>query len=223
MIQRLLATLLHYANADTGATYRQEFYALKERLLRRYGRFDGHQIQEIKKLCWGPWGHEYGERAGCKGEGCPHCRGTGVFDIRWVRLERWVWQGYVFHRPVDDTRIIPSPYPPANMIHGRIEHPRYGRGANEARLWLYLLCGELRLFWKDWTSHAYCGWSWWPLTNMQRAVMNLSMHFHVARCRCGRRYFANRRGNYHCSCPRCERESDRRAREFYGEVEDIPF
>jgi hypothetical protein len=200
---KLLAWLLHIANTDVGMTNRSEFYALKERLLRKYGRFAGHQIQEIKKPCWGPWGDEYGERKGCQGEKCPRCRGTGVFDFRWVRLERWEWAGYVFHRPVDDSRVIPSPYPPADMILGRIEHKDYGRAANEARLWLYLICGEWRLFGKEMKSHAYARPGWWPLTNLQRPVMHMAMVFHRATCSCGRRYWTYGGASYKCYCPRC--------------------
>ena len=219
----LTAWLLHVANTDTGPALRTEFYDLKERLLKKHGRFVGHQIQEIKKPCWGPWGNEYGERQGCLGEKCPHCGGTGVFDLRWVRLERWEWGGFVFHRPAGDTRTIPSPYPPRDMILGRIQHRKYGLGANEARLWLFLLCGEFRLWWRDMRSHAACGWQWWPLTNLQRLTMRLGMWFHRGTCSCGRRYFTSRGGMYACYCRRCERAMQQRAADLYEEVEEVPF
>lgn len=48
------AWLLHLANANPPFSTRQEFYTLKHRLLKRYGHFEGHQIQEIRKDCWGP-------------------------------------------------------------------------------------------------------------------------------------------------------------------------
>ena len=48
LYQRILAKLLHYANADPPID-RDRFYAVKDRLLSRYGRFEGHELQEIKK------------------------------------------------------------------------------------------------------------------------------------------------------------------------------
>src|SRR5690606_6681754 len=138
-------TLLHYANASPPWN-RTEFYALKERLLRQHGRFLGHDIQEITKECWGhrEWDNEWGEYGylDCTKDDKCRCRGTGIFDRRWIRLERWEWCGYVFHRPVDDTRIAPvdmNNVLRAPDIVGRIEHPDYGDKSNEAVLWLYLL------------------------------------------------------------------------------------
>ena len=180
--QRLVATLLHYANAGQPA-YRAEFYALKERLLRKYGRFCGHDLQEIKKECYGEHTGLY-EWDGCKGAKCRRCRGTGIFDIRWVRLERWEWCGYSFHRPVDDTRV-----PPAIgtvKIFGRIEHPDYGLKSSEAVLWLYLLCAEFRLFARSLRASRYASPRWWPLLRLQALVFELAMRFGWRRCWCGR-------------------------------------
>ena len=182
MYQRILATLLHYANASPPVN-RTEFYALKDRLCRRYAEFRGHDIQEIRKECWGDQRDVYGDWGGC-GPNCRRCGGTGIFDVRWVRLERWHWFGYVFHRPDGDTRIKPD----SVQIHGRIEHPNYGRASNEAALWLYLLCGEWRLLWRALKGSRCCGWYWWPLLNVQRVVMELAMLLHWRRCWCGRRY-----------------------------------
>lgn len=182
----LLATLLHYANADPHFLHRADFYALKHCLLKRYGRFAGHDIQEIRKECYGRRDRWYGDWEGCPGEKCPKCGGTGVFDIRWFRLERWEWGGYTFHVPSGESRKIPSPYPPKGMICGRITHPDYGRASHEAALWLYLLCGEWRLLWWSLRGSCCCGWYWWPLLNVQRVVMHLSMWLSWRKCFCGR-------------------------------------
>jgi hypothetical protein len=206
----ITATLLHYANASPPHA-RRAFYAVKDRLLRKYARFTGHQIQEIRKECWGPWNRESDCRAGCLGEKCPHCRGTGVYDIRWVRLERWQWGKYVFHIPAGDTRTIPSPYPPDGMIRGRIEHANYGRKSHEALLWLYLLCGEWRLLWRSLTGACSRGWYWWPLLNVQRVAMNLSMFLSWRKCFCGRWYPTW--GSGWCVCRKCRSLPD----------EPIPF
>jgi len=177
----LIATLLHYANASPPMD-RREFYALKDRLLHNHARFTGHQIQEIRKECWGPYNRCEDGHVGCQGEHCPKCGGTGVYDLRWVRLERWEWSSYTFHIPSGDTRKIPSPYPPDGMIRGRIEHTNYGRKSHEALLWLYLLCGEWRLLWNEMQGSACCGRYWWPLLNVQRVVMHLSMWLEWKRC-----------------------------------------
>lgn len=173
---RIVSTLLHYANASPPHN-RTEFYALKSRLVEEHGRFCGHDLQEIRKECWGPLvpfsegGYE-GERRGCQGEKCRNCGGTGVFDIRWIRLQRWEWCGRVFHSPDGETRRPPDAG--SVNIFGRIEHPKYGRASHEAVLWLYLLCGEWRLFWKAMRGSCCCGWVWWPLLNVQKVVMHLT-------------------------------------------------
>lgn len=218
MIQRLLCTLLHYANAGVHWPHAEDFYPLKEKLLKRYGQFVGHQIQEIRKECHGPWERVFGERVGCLGKRCPRCLGTGIYDIRWVRLERWEWCGRVFHRPIDASHITPSPYPPRDMIYGIIEHPDYGKASDEARLWLYLLCGEWKLFLRECLSQpSYCQRTWWPLLCFQRVVFWLGMHFARERCpQCGRKYFSNCGNRHSCYCRKCRRAMAARG-------EELPF
>lgn len=193
MYQRVLACLLHYSNADP-PHWRKAFYDIKNRLLRRYGTFRGHELQEIRKECWGPreWDHGWCEwkYLGCAGKTCIACDGTGLFDIRWVRLERWEWCGYVFHRPDGDTRIQPNPENEGykRRIIGRIEHPEYGRKPREAVLWLLLLTGEWRRLWYALSTSRSCGRHLWPLLNVQAVTMEVSMFLSWRRCYCGRRY-----------------------------------
>ena len=211
MRQRLLARLLHYANASP-PMMRAEFYALKERLLRKYGTLDGGDVQEIRKECWGPraWRDEWGDYdyRGCSKD-CTRCGGTGVFDIRWVWLERWRWGKYVFHRPAGETR-IPNDAP--ITIRGRIQHPDYGRGSNEAALWLYLLCGEWRLLWRSIRGSCCCGRYWWPFLNVQRVLFKVRMKLGRQKCWCGRRFF--HWGTGWQVCKRCRKERT---------TADIPF
>lgn len=200
MRQRILARLLHLANS--GHPWRRtEFYAIKERLLRRYATFRGHHMQEIRKECWGPrlgW-DEYGDpvRGKC-GPTCRQCGGTGLFDIRWVRLERWRWGKFEFHIPAGDTRVRPAGHVD---IVGRIEHRDYGRLSNEAVLWLYLLAGEWQEFRRVMVCGSCCGRYWWPLTNLQRIAMRLNMKLSWRRCWCGRMFPTWGRG--WCVCKRC--------------------
>ncbi|MDE2010253.1 MAG: hypothetical protein KGJ09_09290 [Candidatus Omnitrophica bacterium] len=191
MIRKLLARLLHLANSDPPFN-RREFYNLKDRLLRKYGTFHGHDLQIITKECWGER-HYFDDdsydfvQEPC-GPQCRRCGGTGIFDQRWVRLERWQWGKYLFHIPAGDTRKKPDS-PPESWIKGVIKHQDYGRLSNEACLWLYLLCGEWDLFWRTMKGSCCCGWYLWPLLNLQRLTMNLCMRLRWKMCGCcGRRF-----------------------------------
>lgn len=205
----MLATLLHYANADAPFLHRTEFYALKTRLLERYGTKTAIETQEIRKKCWG-WRDEYGGDKGCRGDDCTKCGGTGVYSLRWVKLERWQWCGYVFHRPIGYQ--FNPPDPTTVKIFGRIEHADYGRASQEAALWLYLLCGEWRLLWKSLRSSCACGWYWWPMLNLQRVTMELSMFLSWRKCFCGRRFPTW--GSGWQMCRKCRRPVS---------IEEIPF
>jgi len=129
----ILIRLLRLANSSPPVARREEFYALKDRLLRRYATRDGYHVQEIRKECWGCEGSgSYGDRA------CSKCDGTGVFDHFFVRLEVYRWRGYTFHRPVE-RRCRPTAAPD---IRGYVQHAQRGPWAAEATLWLCLLAGE---------------------------------------------------------------------------------
>lgn len=211
--QSIVATLLHYANSCP-PHWRSEFYALKSELMRRHGTFCGHDLQEIRKECWGPWERDdYGEYSPtkCLGENCPKCDGSGLFDVRWVRLERWEWCGFSFHCPSGDTRVPPEPGTHI-AIHGLIAHPNYGRASQEAALWLLLLCGEWTMLWRALRSSRACGWQPWPFLTFQQIVMEASMKFSRKRCWCGRWYWTW--GSGWQICQRC-----RKARE----TSSVPF
>lgn len=182
--ERLLATLLHYANANASWCGRNDLYALKEKLLRRYGELAGQDIQEIRRECWGPF-NDWGDPTGCPGEDCPRCGGTGIYDLKYIRLERWAWSGYVFHRPAE--RLYRLPDPASVNIHGRIEHPDYDvRTSSEAALWLYLLSGERRLFWRTLKRSRFHRPGLRPLLILQALVMTLAMWLSWQKCWCGR-------------------------------------
>ncbi len=167
--------LLHLANADPGD--RRSFYELKERLLRRYATFWGNDIQEIVKECWGDQVDEHGDRYGC-GPQCRRCGGTGVWERKWIVLQRWHWGGYVFHVPEGRTYQKPE----SVQIHGRIEHPDYGRASREAELWLYLLCREWRKWWHAVSTSCYMRPGWWPMCRLQKVAMRLRTNFSWRRC-----------------------------------------
>ncbi len=177
LYSRLLAWLLHYANARPPIVGQKEFYDLKYRLLRRFAQRRGFDIQEIRKECWGSYSVACGPQ-------CRRCGGTGIFDLFWVTLERWQWGRHVFHCPFLKTHIKPTEHASIN-IRGRIEHPKYGRASSESVLWLYLLCGEFRLLWQSLKNSCCCGWYIWPFLNMQRIIFHVQRFFAWWQCWCG--------------------------------------
>lgn len=205
MIQRLLATLLHYANSSPPCN-QTEFYALKERLLNRYGKLTDYQVQEIRKDCWGEW-NRYGDRDGCTGAKCRRCGGTGVFSVRWFYLEKREWCGFTFHRP---SRELYKEVGAVEIV-GRIEHKDYGRVAKEAALWLYLLTGEWRLLWQAMQASRCCGRFLWPLLNVQRIVFEIAINSRTC-WRCRKRIWSRQ----HAACKACRKV-------MASEPEEIPF
>lgn len=204
---RLIAMLLHYANSSR-PTQRTEFYALKRRLLERYGAYVGDDIQHIVKECWGRYPYDEGHIP-C-GPTCRKCGGTGIFAESWHVLRRYEWCGYVFHVP--NHRLYSAPESPVT-ITGRIEHRDVGRAGDEAALWLYLLCGEWSLFWRSLRASRVCGWTWWPLLNVQKVAMELSMRLHRQKCWCGKWFWTWGSGWQICKACRKPRVSS----------DDVPF
>jgi hypothetical protein len=216
MMQRILARLLHLANTSPPAVYRAGFYGIKDRLLRRHGKLIGHEWQHIVHHCWRC--EEYGFSRHCR-----RCGGTGVYQQFWVQLERWAWRGYLFHRPC--ARVWQKPEESV-AIDGYVKHASYGRKAQEANLWLAMLC-DRSLFWKLLTGSCACGWTWWPLLNLQKLVFQTRMlfgRFHLGPCsECGGWTFRMHPRFVYRSwvqCRRCER-AERCVPVDVGE--DLPF
>ena len=190
MIGGIISWLLWHANADPGF-HRRDFYAMKDRLLARYGRVVGHDVQRIQQPCYGTsWDMT------CKGAGCPRCGGTGIWSERWVLLERWDLAGRTFHKPVG-----PAHPRAVDFIDGYIRHqPRNYRASRDAQLWLALLF-DWRLFRRLLTTSRMARWQWRPLLALQSIVFEVRLWTRVQRCHCGRRYFSLRTG--WLICPRC--------------------
>ena len=209
----ILVRLLHYANASP-PWQRTEFYALKTRLLHTYAKFVGHDIQEIKKECWGDkWDDEGGQRYGC-GPNCRRCQGTGIFSIRWIRLQKFRWGKYTFHCPDGVSYIKPH----LVQINGLIEHANYGRASDEAALWLWLACGQWKDFCKAMRSSCCCGRYWHPLLNLQRICMKLCMYLRRQKCFYCKKWFTTWATGWQV-CKRCRNAQDIQP----AETDDIPF
>lgn len=144
----MIAKILHVCNtAPDCFGSKEDFYALKSRLLGRYGAPDGYDVQKISgKECWscngtGVFTHMSGTR-----DTCFKCYGSGWHKHPvWVTLKRYRWGRYVFHTPED--RSYKEPQPDVTNIHGYIRHPHYSwRKTRWAAIALALLC-ERKFFW----------------------------------------------------------------------------
>ncbi|MFH1984819.1 MAG: hypothetical protein ABIL58_23505 [Pseudomonadota bacterium] len=160
MIKKTIGRLLHAANTSPPCLARGEFYAMKDRILARFGTLAGHNIQHIKYDCWGCKGtgvfigfwhsddEDYGEKwIECEPMKCQKCGGTGVFAEIWVLLEVHNLGGHRFHRPVFRTRDPQHPgfngralgpiFDGGQFIEGKIELKPH-RHHVEACYWLAL-------------------------------------------------------------------------------------
>lgn len=95
----VIAKLLHIANSEPPGqkVWKDRFYGIKNRILHRWGKRDGIDLQAFDgKRCWS-----------CEGTGglyepcgCYKCDGTGWYrSPRIVQLNRWRLGRYVFHEP----------------------------------------------------------------------------------------------------------------------------
>lgn len=151
-MSRLLARLivlplLDAANDSPPVLARREFYALKERLLRRYATPDGIDVQHIKDECY--------ECSGREKPGCYRCV-NGVYRERFVALNRWRWGKHSFHTFKER---LSSP-PTLPTIHGFVRHGKRlpGHWPTEAFYWLALVCGD----WKAFASEFGRCWHYKP-------------------------------------------------------------
>lgn len=195
--QSVLAWLCHYANANPSGC-RNTFYALKDRLLNQYAEFLGYEMQEITKPCWGDKRDDYGDWHGC-GPTCRRCGGTGIFDRKWIRLQRWEWGKYVFHIPDGSTRIQPD----SVQIHGRIKHANHVLASREAELWLYVVTLQFGMWWHVLSTSHYVYPKLWPMCRLQKYAMAARMTFTRRRCFCGKRFF--KWGTGWLVCKQCRR------------------
>lgn len=149
---QFLADQLHYANAVAGFA---EFYAVKDRVLKRWGSLVGHDLQLFEgKPCWncnsrdaatGDWRPVAVMPEGWSPDTheCYRCSDSGWYRYpAYVVLERYVFGGHVFHRPLARPVAYvngPPEVPARLVIRGRIEKRGYGRKSANAVLLLMLL------------------------------------------------------------------------------------
>lgn len=206
MIARIVSLLLHVANSHPH--YPTEvFYAMKERLCRRFGKLVGHDTQFITRPCFGNWDPARDYWGGCTKTAECKCGGNGVFDFYWVTLERWEVGGRLFHRPIARHRLAPgSPV----TIHGRVEHRSYGKWSLECQMWLAIFFDRPHFWQLFHRGGHYMGFWMPPLCFLQmlwdRGPSNVRRALKPYRCFCGRTYrhwFSDRGW---CICRKCRKK-----------------
>jgi hypothetical protein len=221
MIIRFLSWLLWLANARMRTAYDSErAYRMKDRILRRFGKIVGEDIQRISRICYscdGSGSYDFDED-------CRRCRGTGVFDERWFRLERWELGGRIFHRPAG---MIARPMNGMVTIEGKIYHDTVPhRASAEAFLWLALFA-DPELWWANFRGSRHSGWQRTPMLALQAVLFELRMKFSRKRCpTCYRSFFTRGTGWVYCrSCRAAMASESKRQLATLGATadDDLPF
>jgi hypothetical protein len=156
MIKLILSYLLHHANRETKA---EDFYKIKDRILTKYGKVIGHDVQHIPgKICFA-----------CNGTGeplwindqddehCSRCYGDGWYkQPKWILLQRIKFGKYTFHKPIyrttqeNNLRYEYSQLPlTVPIIEGYISHTpsKYGKKARTILFLLYDFRGSCKRSW----------------------------------------------------------------------------
>ncbi len=98
--KRILAWLLHNANADPLFIYKREFYKIKDTILQKHGiRTELYDLQHIQKECWTCKGADSSSHP-LEWGACMNCGGTRLYFDFWVILDIWILGKYEFHKPV---------------------------------------------------------------------------------------------------------------------------
>jgi hypothetical protein len=181
LIISILSWLLHYANRKY---HDEEFYAIKNRLLKKYGKHICYDVQFIE------------------GKSCYTCDGTGIYigyrwsSIHWGKLvtyketcnscyqgwyKRPVWNilarlqfgKYTFHQPFQRSYTKPDNGIP--VIDGYIDH-KSSKHSDFAATILFLLYEKSYL--KRWYKSAGWGWYvyWWRPSNWPNNFVYMIKH-----------------------------------------------
>jgi hypothetical protein len=187
-ISRLIGYMLRCANASPPYNQRNEFYAMKDRICRRFGKLVGEDLQHIIKHCYTceDTPGKYGTQS------CHRCDGTGIFDEAFYILERWDVGGYIFHRPKSRYSCVP-PEGMSVTIKGHIRHDRVGRFVHlECQILLALIFDRRLAYTLLFNNPSYqFGWTICPMSNISRLawiIRQFAGRFVRHECYCGRTY-----------------------------------
>ena len=120
---------------------RSIFYPLKDKLLNRYSKRDGWDLQEITKECWQC--DEDGIDWWNDGETCRYCGGTHIYEIKRFCLLRYQLGDRTYHRPMEiweaNEQGLTVPEEKRGIIEGHITHSDSGlnhEDGDKALRWL---------------------------------------------------------------------------------------
>lgn len=117
---------------------KQSFYQLKSRLLRKYGKQDGYDLQIIDRHCYSCEGTGIYMRYGHKtGRTCNSCGGSGIYMTKQIALRRFILNDQVFHEPAPE--ISTSDLLFHSKIKGLIKHEKPDYNATYAYAELLLI------------------------------------------------------------------------------------
>lgn len=169
-IPYIVGELLFLANSRP-PIWKQEFYELKDKIIKRYGTPAGFDVQHIRKECYECEGTGkilktvmlYGEPWLGKGASCWKCNETGVYTEFWTHLLRFRVGRRLFHQPEKKYCSDPEMNLQRPMIEGYVEHktPKYYLNA-EAFYWLALIF-DTRLFYKHFGHVGHLSRKFTPL------------------------------------------------------------
>lgn len=142
----ILPYLLHTANRnikDHRIDFMSAFYLVKDKILSKYGRMIGYDVQHIAgKKCNSCGGKGQHPKYGYNGKiydwaDCYHCWGGWYKFPIWVALSRIKFGRYVFHKPLKREERIGNPFTKESLgwevsdspiIKGYIDHNRHWLG-----------------------------------------------------------------------------------------------
>ena len=172
-MKTILSWLLHHANRNGK---NEHFYAIKNRLIKKYGVFIGYDVQFIEgKKCW-----SCGETGVYKGinwrtdesfeDKCWHCLDGWYKSPVWNILGKYQFGKYTFHQPYQ--RVYSKPDISSPVIEGYIEHKK-SRWSSFACFVLFLLFEKN--FLKRYYRESGNGWylRWWRLENIGSNLIHL--------------------------------------------------
>lgn len=133
-MRNLLAKAIWIVNSDPPHQLRDEFYQIKNKVLKRFGMRVGQDLQHIRKECWhcNYWACDECEVTG----DCCKCGGTNIYRQFWSRLDVYQLGGFRFHLPVE--RLYKDPGEPVTLTD-YIQHVERGSYFLRVELLLWMI------------------------------------------------------------------------------------
>jgi hypothetical protein len=205
--------LLNLANRADKISCKEQFYAIKKKLLLKHGTFIGEEIQHIRKECYSCEGTGKFKCEWKQTESCWGCGGTGVFEQYWTRLDKYKLGNYFFHNPTKKQYEYEPLFEKTALplITGYIHHktPKYRIGT-EAMYWL-LLIYDYAHFKKMFGTLGYLGNIRTPIVFLANLSFNIKLKWKFDVWTRNNGWFWQ------------NKEPDWKVERAYDETEDLPF